>query len=93
MPEDGNRYEVIRGVLYVSPAPTYKHQFVAGELAFVERHAARRVRQLGEDPAHIVKAALGEALEDLGDTDPPGAEMPPISIVNHVSNVPSAASA
>ena len=31
LPDDGQRYEVIRGVLYVSPAPTYKHQFVVGE--------------------------------------------------------------
>jgi Uma2 family endonuclease len=34
LPEDGNRYEVIRGVLYVTPAPTYKHQIVAGNLQF-----------------------------------------------------------
>src|SRR5690349_11704955 len=26
LPEDGNRYEVIRGVLYVSPAPLPEHQ-------------------------------------------------------------------
>lgn len=29
----------------------------------------------GEDPAHIVKAALGEAAEELGDADPPGVEV------------------
>lgn len=29
----------------------------------------------GDDPAHIVKAALGEAVEDLGDTDPPGVDV------------------
>lgn len=27
LPDDGNRYEVIRGVLYVTPAPNFKHQF------------------------------------------------------------------
>jgi Uma2 family endonuclease len=27
LPEDGNRYEVIRGALYVTPAPAYLHQF------------------------------------------------------------------
>jgi Uma2 family endonuclease len=27
LPGDGNRYEVIRGVLYVTPAPAYLHQF------------------------------------------------------------------
>lgn len=28
LPDDGRRYEVIRGVLYVSPAPGYDHQYV-----------------------------------------------------------------
>jgi Uma2 family endonuclease len=32
LPEDGNRYEVIRGFLYVSPAPFPKHQFPVGKL-------------------------------------------------------------
>jgi Uma2 family endonuclease len=27
LPDDGNRYEVIRGALYVTPAPNFKHQF------------------------------------------------------------------
>lgn len=27
LPDDGNRYEVIHGVLYVTPAPNFKHQF------------------------------------------------------------------
>ena len=27
LPDDGNRYEVIRGVLYLMPAPNFKHQF------------------------------------------------------------------
>jgi mevalonate kinase len=29
----------------------------------------------GEDPAHIVKAALGEAAEALGETEPPGIDL------------------
>jgi Uma2 family endonuclease len=28
LPDDGNRYEVIRGNLYVTPAPIYDHQYV-----------------------------------------------------------------
>src|ERR1700712_5200326 len=32
LPEDGNRYEVTRGTLYVTPAPIYDHQFVASQL-------------------------------------------------------------
>lgn len=32
LPDDGNRYEVIRGSLYVTPAPNFKHQFVVVKL-------------------------------------------------------------
>lgn len=32
MPEDGNRYEVIEGELFVSRAPTYIHQVIIGRL-------------------------------------------------------------
>jgi Uma2 family endonuclease len=37
MPEDGNRYEVIEGELYVSAAPGYPHQSVLGNLYFAFR--------------------------------------------------------
>lgn len=33
LPEDGQRYEIIHGVLYVSPAPRLIHQFVVSRLA------------------------------------------------------------
>jgi Uma2 family endonuclease len=33
LPDDGNRYEVIRGNLYVTPAPRLKHQFSVAELS------------------------------------------------------------
>ena len=32
LPDDGRRYEVIRGVLYVSPSPKYNHQYVISML-------------------------------------------------------------
>ena len=34
LPDDGQRYEVIRGHLYVSAAPTYDHQFTVNELSW-----------------------------------------------------------
>ena len=29
LPDDGQRYEIIEGKLYVSPAPSMKHQWTA----------------------------------------------------------------
>jgi Uma2 family endonuclease len=34
LPDDGNRYEVIRGHLYVTPPPTTEHQFSSFEFSF-----------------------------------------------------------
>jgi Uma2 family endonuclease len=35
LPDDRNRYEVIRGHLYVSPAPNYDHQFTVMQLSLL----------------------------------------------------------
>ena len=43
VPDDGRRYELLDGMLHVSPAPTWAHQEVAGEL-FVQ---LRRLRPAG----------------------------------------------
>jgi hypothetical protein len=32
LPDDGQRYEIIDGVLHVTPAPSEVHQLVVGEL-------------------------------------------------------------
>jgi Uma2 family endonuclease len=45
MPDDGQRYEIIGGVLLVNPAPTWNHQRVAGELY---RLISDFARQTGE---------------------------------------------
>jgi Uma2 family endonuclease len=31
-PDDGRRYEILNGELYVSPSPTYRHQKIVGRL-------------------------------------------------------------
>jgi Uma2 family endonuclease len=43
IPDDGHRYEVVRGVLYMSPSPNVEHQRIAGRIfellsRFVEAH-------------------------------------------------------
>jgi Uma2 family endonuclease len=35
LPSDGNKYEVINGVLYVTPAPAVAHQFTSGDLFYL----------------------------------------------------------
>ena len=48
LPDDGNRYELVRGQLFVTPAPSYAHQRLVDDLAaalfpYVARHRIGRV--------------------------------------------------
>jgi Uma2 family endonuclease len=64
-PEDGNRYEVIDGELYVTPPPLEPHQGAAGALY---RHISPYVheRRLGK----IYFAPLGVVLDDENGVQP-----------------------
>ena len=46
LPDDGKRYEIIEGVLYVANAPSYEHQYTVGEIAFSLRLFVKE-RQVG----------------------------------------------
>lgn len=44
LPEDGRRYEVIRGFLYVTPAPSYDHQYVVSQIVTLFNLSMRQNR-------------------------------------------------
>jgi Uma2 family endonuclease len=58
-PEDGNRYEVIDGELYVTPFPGYAHQNSATRITSVLDHHVR-AHQLGKVFAAGLKVVLDE---------------------------------
>ena len=75
MPDDGRRYELVDGVLIVSPAPTNQHQYVLSELLFT-------LRQVCPD---AVAAIVGPAVMMSVST-----ELIPDLVVTHVENLAGA---
>lgn len=64
MPEDGNRYEVIEGELFVSCAPGLTHQRVSMNIAYLIR------RYLEDNPIGLVFATPGLILTELSGVIP-----------------------
>jgi Uma2 family endonuclease len=64
MPDDGRRYELVDGVLFVSPAPSNPHQFVVGELLFVLRQICPTRLRVLPGPA-VRMSAETELIPDL----------------------------
>ena len=58
MPEDGNRYEVIDGELYVSSAPSYIHQKI------LLRIAIAFAGYLGQHPIGEILTGVGVIFDD-----------------------------
>lgn len=64
-PDDGNRYEVIDGELFVTPPPGWAHQDVIGELFFtLSSHV--RMHNLGK----LLMAPFGVVLDQEGGVQP-----------------------
>ena len=59
LPDDGNRYEVIDGVLYVTPFPSFPHQRAATQITTILSYHVR-ARGLGEVFAAGLKVVLDE---------------------------------
>ncbi|MFQ5680420.1 MAG: Uma2 family endonuclease, partial [Gemmatimonadota bacterium] len=62
LPDDGNRYEAIEGELYVTPAPSYRHQKIS------QRLEQALLRSL-EEPGHgsVVDAPFGVEFPATGE--------------------------
>jgi Uma2 family endonuclease len=86
LPEDGNRYEVIDGVLYVSPPPLTIHQLLSRRLLFFfyalelegkgfVYNAPTDLRMQGCDPVHpdllYLKASQRSQIKDKWVEGPP----------------------
>ncbi len=86
LPDDGRRYEIIEGELFMSPAPTPDHQEVSGEVEFSLRQHVKKHR-LGKvfdapidvilDDKNVVQPDIlfisRERLEIVGETNIRGA--------------------
>ncbi|HET9138929.1 Uma2 family endonuclease [Actinophytocola sp.] len=63
MPDDGNRYELIDGMLIVSPAPSRRHQKVVLQLAI-------RLDAACPDDLEVLTAPFGVRLSDTTELQP-----------------------
>jgi Uma2 family endonuclease len=66
LPDDGNKYEVVRGDLFVTPPPSVKHEEIASVLAeILHRYVA--AQRLGRvyGPRAVIRALESEADPDL----------------------------
>ena len=72
LPDDGNRYEVIDGELFVTPAPSLKHQRAVVELLYLV-HPYVRAHGIGEAltaPADVVVYGPRKFVQPEGPTIP-----------------------
>lgn len=76
LPQDGKRYEVIRGVLHVTAPPTYEHQTIVGELILT---LGSFVRERGFGKALMVPVRLPFGI---------GSPVQPDLIVLRAGNIP-----
>lgn len=65
LPDDGHRYELIDGILIVSPSPRYRHQVVCLELAVVLRASCPDDMRVLAAPFDVVLAEDTCVVPDL----------------------------
>jgi Uma2 family endonuclease len=90
LPDDGRRYELIDGVLLVSPAPAIRHQIVAGNLSDLLRRACPPDRLALFAPVDVVLGTdtvlqpdlVVAAKEDFGEQDLPVAPLLAVEVLS-----------
>jgi Uma2 family endonuclease len=65
LPDDGNRYELIDGLLLVSPAPTERHQRAVFELGFLLRRHCPPALRIYASPLDVRLAERVQLQPDL----------------------------
>jgi Uma2 family endonuclease len=66
LPDDGNRYELVRGELFVTPPPTPEHETIASLLsAILEPYVAREKFGLVYRPRAVVRVGRSRVEPDL----------------------------
>ena len=75
LPDDGNRYEVVRGELFVTPAPTQRHETILARLTrFLDPYAAAHHLGLVYRARAVMQFDGSEAEPDLMVCEPPAAK-------------------
>jgi len=66
LPDDGNKYELVRGELFVTPAPSREHEELAARLArILDIYAAKHRLGLVYRPRAIIRIGESEVEPDL----------------------------
>jgi Uma2 family endonuclease len=66
LPEDGNKYELVYGELFVTPAPTEEHETIASRLArMIDPYVAKHRLGLVYRPRAVVQRRKSEVEPDL----------------------------
>jgi Uma2 family endonuclease len=91
MPDDGNRYELIDGMLIVSPAPSWGHQEMAFTLGIAMRGACPRELRVLVAPFAVQTALDSEVQPDVlvaryGDLRPKNLPVAPVMVAEVLSH-------
>src|SRR6266550_3581132 len=74
LPDDGNKYELVRGELFVTPPPTPGHETTASRLArILEPYVAKQQLGFVYRPRAVVRFEGSEVEPDLMVRQPPAA--------------------